>query len=100
MISFGGFLAECLPCFVVIYAVLSRNLFLLRFTHFCLETNLTKDCVCGEKMTNMRYVTTSWGGPRYLKVVLKSFCLTSIINLTFEDRATQLCTKVQYCDDH
>ena len=28
---------------------------LSRFTHFCVEKNGTKYCVCGEKMTNIRY---------------------------------------------
>ena len=37
-----------LGCFVA-KSVLSR------FTHFCVEKNWTKECVCGEKMTNMRY---------------------------------------------
>ena len=31
---------------------------LSRFTHFCVEKNGTKYCVCGEKMTNIRYETT------------------------------------------
>ena len=49
------------------YAVLLKNWFcrglhhfvansvLSRFTHFCVEKNLTKDYVCGEKVTNIRY---------------------------------------------
>ena len=48
------------------YAILLKNWFcrdfhcfvpksvLSRFRHLCLETNWTKDCVCGEKMTNIR----------------------------------------------
>ena len=28
---------------------------LLRFTRFCVETNWTKNCACGEKTTNIRY---------------------------------------------
>ena len=61
---------ECLYIYTC-YAVLSKNWFccdlrrfvaksvLLRFTHFCVEKNLTKNCVCGEKMTNIRYVCTA-----------------------------------------
>ena len=52
------------------YAVLLKNWFcrglrhfvansvLSRFMHFCVEKNGTKYCVCGEKMTNIRYETT------------------------------------------
>ena len=29
---------------------------LVRFTRFCVEKNLAKNCARGEKMTNMRYV--------------------------------------------
>ena len=29
---------------------------LSRFTRFCVEKNLAQNCICGEKMTNMRYV--------------------------------------------
>ena len=28
---------------------------LSRFTHFCVEKNLTQNYICGEKMTNIRY---------------------------------------------
>ena len=41
-----------LRCFVV-KCVLSW------FTHFCVEKNWTKNCICGEKMTNMRYDSSS-----------------------------------------
>ena len=41
-------LCRDLRCFVA-KSVLSR------YTHFCVEKNWTKDCVCGEKMTNIRY---------------------------------------------
>ena len=49
------------------YAVLLSNWFyynlrtfvaksvLMHFTHFCVEKNLTKNCLRGEKMTNIRY---------------------------------------------
>ena len=37
-----------LRCFVT-KSVLSR------FTRFCVEKNLAQNCICGEKMTNMRY---------------------------------------------
>ena len=49
------------------YAVLFKNWFcrdirrfvaksfLSRFTHFCVEKNWTKDYVCGQKVTNIRY---------------------------------------------
>ena len=40
----------CKICFVAIYAVLSR------FTRFCVEKSWTKNCACGEKKTNIRYV--------------------------------------------
>ena len=36
-------------CFVTVYVVLSR------FTRFCMQKNLTKNCVCGEKGANIRY---------------------------------------------
>ena len=36
--------------FVAIYAVFAKSV-LLQFTHFCVE----KNCISGEKMTNMRY---------------------------------------------
>ena len=39
----------CKISFVAINAVLSQ------YTHFCVEKILTKNCVCGENMTNMRY---------------------------------------------
>ena len=54
--------------FVTIHADLSRNLLcchlrcigaksiLSRFTHFCVEKNLTQNYICGEKLTNIRYV--------------------------------------------
>ena len=60
------------------YAVLLKNWFcrdlrcfvaksvLLQFTHFCVEKNWTKESICGEKMTIIRYVLsmtkvqTSW----------------------------------------
>ena len=57
---------ECLYIYTC-YAVLSKNWFccdlrrfvaksvFLQLTHFCVEKNLTKDCVCGEKLTNIRY---------------------------------------------
>ena len=53
--------------FVTIHADLSRNLLcchlrcigaksiLLRFTHFCVEKNLFRNCACGEQRTNIRY---------------------------------------------
>ena len=53
--------------FVTIHADLSRNLLcchlrcigaksiLSRFTHFCVEKNLFRNCACGEKRTNIRY---------------------------------------------
>ena len=31
---------------------------LVRFTRFCVEKNLAKNCARGEKMTNMRYAFT------------------------------------------
>ena len=34
---------------------------LSRFTHFCVEKNGTKYCVCGEKITNIRYVNNIFG---------------------------------------
>ena len=37
-----------LRCFVA-KSVLSQ------FTHFCVEKNYTKNCLCGEKMTNIKY---------------------------------------------
>ena len=40
--------------FFAFHAVLSQNRF-LRFTRFCVETNLAKNSARGEKMTNMRY---------------------------------------------
>ena len=44
-------LLYCNLCnFVAIYAVLSR------FTRFCVEKSWTKNCACGEKKTNIRYV--------------------------------------------
>ena len=54
--------------FVTIHADLSQNLLcchlrcigaksiLSRFTHFCVEKNLFRNCACGEKRTNIRYV--------------------------------------------
>ena len=33
---------------------LSKSI-LLRFTRFCVEKNLLRNCACGEKRTNMRY---------------------------------------------
>ena len=53
--------------FVTIHADLSQNLLcchlrcigaksiLSRFTHFCVEKNLFRNCACGEKRTNIRY---------------------------------------------
>ena len=53
--------------FGTIHADLSRNLLcchlrcigaksiLSRFTHFCVEKNLFRNCACGEKRTNIRY---------------------------------------------
>ena len=53
--------------FVTINADLSQNLLcchlrsigaksiLSRFTHFCVEKNLFRNCACGEKRTNIRY---------------------------------------------
>ena len=54
-------------CFVAFYNILLPNQFfcnlrcfvaksvLVRFTRFCVEKNLAKNCARGEKMTNMRY---------------------------------------------
>ena len=36
---------------------------LSRFTHFCVEKNLFRNCACGEKRTNIRYVLTQEGSP-------------------------------------
>ena len=59
--------------------VLSQNLFcrnlhcfvaksvLLQFTRFCVEKNLTKNCACGEKKTNIKY-----GANRLLNTKIKS----------------------------
>ena len=59
--------------FVTIHADLSRNLLcchlrcigaksiLSRFTHFCVEKNLFRNCACGEKRTNIRYAGTEVG---------------------------------------
>ena len=46
----------CKICFVAIYAVLLRKLFCRDLRAFCVEKNWTKNCVCGEKKTNIRYV--------------------------------------------
>ena len=46
----------CKICFVAIYAVLSRNLFCHDLRAFRVEKNWTKNCACGEKKTNIRYV--------------------------------------------
>ena len=48
-------------CSVAFYIILWFTLFCReicssRFTRFCVETNFTKNCARGEKMTNMRYV--------------------------------------------
>ena len=45
----------CKIIFLAIYTVLSQNLFM----RFCVEKNLAKICVRGEKMTNMRYGLTN-----------------------------------------
>ena len=44
----------CKIGFVAIYTLLSQ-IFLSRFTLFCVEKKLTNNCVVGEKMTNIRY---------------------------------------------
>ena len=40
---------------------------LSRFTLFCMEKNLANNCVCGEKITNMRY----WKGPNLSRTAYK-----------------------------
>ena len=60
---------------------------LSRFTRFCVEKSLSKNCIGGEKMTNMRYVLhkrrgTSWKGsllmmPPNILLFLFLFNLTS-----------------------
>ena len=44
----------CKIGFVAIYTLLSQ-IFLSRFTLFCVDKKLTNNCVVGEKMTNIRY---------------------------------------------
>ena len=39
---------------------------LSRFTHFCVEKNLLRNCACGEKRTNIRYVNIMMGGVTHL----------------------------------
>ena len=41
--------------FVVIYAVLSQNLFCRDLRSFCVEINQAQNFVRGEKMTNIMY---------------------------------------------
>ena len=45
------------------YAVLSRNLFCRDLRTFVWRKNWTKDWVCGEKMTNIRYAPKGPRGP-------------------------------------
>ena len=45
-------------CFVAIYAVLSQNLFGCDLRAFAWRRSWTKNSVCGEKRTNMRYAQT------------------------------------------
>ena len=80
---------ECLYIYTC-YAVLSKNWFccdlrrfvaksvLLRFTHFCVEKNLTKDCICGEKMTNIRYASPPSHWPNLVSFI--SSCGMSQLN--------------------
>ena len=44
----------CKIGFVAIYALLLQ-IFVSRFTRLCVDKKLTKNYVCGEKMTNMRH---------------------------------------------
>ena len=49
-------LFSCKICFVTIYAVLSQNLFCRDLCAFAWRKVETKNCVCGEKRTNIMYV--------------------------------------------
>ena len=53
---------------------LAKSVF-LRFTRFCVEKNLAKNCTRGEKMTNMRYGSGYLGVCKYLCLCELSICV-------------------------
>ena len=66
--KFGG-ISPCFCCKIcfVLFTLFFAKSVLSRFTRFCVEKSLSKNCIGGEKMTNMRYVLhkrrgTSWKG--------------------------------------
>ena len=52
----------CKIGFLAIYALLSQICFVAIYALLCGE-KLTKNCVCGEKMTNIRYAIIRQKGP-------------------------------------
>ena len=49
----------CKICVFWRFTLFCRKIVFLQFTRFCVEKILAKNSVCGEKMTNVRYVCNS-----------------------------------------
>jgi len=69
---------------------------LLRFTRFCVEKNLTRNCACGENKTNIRYDKDQelW---QCIAFMIRSIGKNRIYNMV--DKYWMYCAVVNKCSD-
>ena len=61
------------------------------FTHFCVEKNLSKNCISGEKMTNMRSASPLFNLSHIHNLLFAVKCVTNPNNLRARQAALLLC---------